>query len=108
MQLRCFLLSFLLILSEHSLIAMKGMGNNMMAREIKVGSIYQHYSGKLYKVLAIAYDSENPELLRVIYQGLYDCPTFGKNPVWDRPYQMFAEQVVISGIQQYRFTEVIA
>ncbi|MDP3788750.1 MAG: DUF1653 domain-containing protein [Candidatus Chromulinivorax sp.] len=80
----------------------------MECRKIKVGVTYQHYSGKLYKVIAIARDSENPELLRVVYQGLYNCPTFGKNPVWDRPYQMFAEQVVINGVQQDRFAEVVS
>lgn len=85
---------------------MKRMMSSMIAREIKVGAMYKHYSGKLYKVIAIAHDSEDPNLLRVIYQGLYDDPVFGKNPVWDRPYAMFAEQVIINGVQQDRFAEV--
>lgn len=75
-------------------------------REITVGKIYKHYSGKTYKVIGIAHDSENPSLMRVIYQGLYDCATFGPNPVWDRPYPMFAEKVNINGKEQYRFEEV--
>ncbi len=75
-------------------------------REIKVGKIYKHYSGKAYKVIAIAHDSEDPSLMRVIYQGLYDCPTFGPNPIWDRPYTMFAEMVTINGRKQFRFEEV--
>lgn len=75
-------------------------------RVIKVGGVYRHYSGKTYRVIAIAHDSEDPSLMRVVYQGLYDCPTFGKNPVWDRPYAMFAENVVINGQEMLRFTEV--
>ncbi len=75
-------------------------------REIKVGNLYKHYSGKLYRVIAIAHDSEDPALMRVIYQGLYDCPTFGPNPVWDRPYEMFAQNVTINGKEQPRFQDV--
>lgn len=75
-------------------------------REIKIGNTYKHYSGKLYRVIAIAHDSEDPSLMRVIYEGLYDCPTFGQNPVWDRPYVMFAENVVINGKEQPRFQDV--
>ena len=76
------------------------------ARKIIVGKTYKHYNGKLYKVVAIALDSENPELLRVVYQGLYDDSIFGKNPVWDRPYNMFAEKVMIKGIEKDRFQEL--
>ena len=74
--------------------------------KIKIGSIYRHYSGKLYQVVAVAFDSENPALLRVVYQGLYDCPTFGLNPIWDRQYEMFVEKVVVDGKEQARFEEV--
>ena len=76
-------------------------------REIKVGTIYKHYSGKMYKVIALAHDSEDPSLMRVIYQGLYECPTFGLHPIWDRSYAMFAENVVINGKEQPRFEEVV-
>lgn len=75
-------------------------------REIIVGKTYEHYSGKQYKIIAIAHDSEDPSMLRVIYQGLYDCPTFGPNPIWDRLYTMFAENVVIGGKEQPRFKEI--
>ena len=79
---------------------------NRSSRTIQVGRLYKHYSGKIYRVIAIAHDSEDPSLMRVIYQGLYDCPTFGSNPIWDRPYTMFAETVTINGKEQYRFQEV--
>lgn len=76
------------------------------ARKIEVGKKYKHYSGKEYKVIAIAHDSEDPSLMRVVYQGLYDCPSFGSNPIWDRPYPMFAESVTINGKLQQRFAEI--
>lgn len=75
-------------------------------REIKVGHTYRHYSGKKYKVITIARDSENPFALRVIYQALYACPTFGLDSIWDRPYEMFAQKVTINGIEQYRFEDI--
>lgn len=75
-------------------------------RQILVGKVYKHYSGKLYKVIAIAHDSEDPELLRVVYQGLYDDPVFGENPIWSRVYDMFVENVVIDGVIKQRFEEV--
>lgn len=74
--------------------------------EIKIGNIYKHYSGKLYKVIALAHDSEDPALLRVVYQALYDCPTFGPNAMWTRTYTMFTEYVVINGKEQPRFEEI--
>jgi hypothetical protein len=82
--------------------------NVSQVREIRIDTTYKHYSGKLYKVIAIAHDSEDPSLLRVIYQGLYDCQTFGPNPVWDRPYTMFAENVVMNGVEQPRFVKINA
>lgn len=72
-------------------------------RHIQLGGIYKHYSGKMYKVIALAHDSEDPCVMRVIYQGLYDCPTFGPYPIWDRPYTMFVENVIINGKEQARF-----
>lgn len=81
--------------------------NKQSIREIKIGATYKHYSGKQYKVIAIAIDSENPSQRQVIYQSLYDCPTFGPNAIWSRPYTMFAENVIINGIEQPRFEEVI-
>lgn len=74
----------------------------MSVENIVVGGIYRHRNGKLYKVLAIARDVESYEL-RVIYQGLYTCPTYGKNPIWDRSLEGFSAQVEIDGIWQPRF-----
>lgn len=73
---------------------------------VEVGKLYKHYTGKIYKILSIAHYSENPESLMVVYQGLYNCPTFGKNPIWCRPYTMFTEVIEINGKFQPRFSEV--
>ena len=73
---------------------------------IEIGSTYVHYSGREYRVLSLARHSENPDELLVVYQGLYDCPSFGKNPVWARPLTMFQEIVVINGTEQPRFKKV--
>lgn len=77
-----------------------------LIRIIHIGKCYKHYSGKLYRVLALARDSEDHAIMRVVYQGLYDCPTFGQNPIWVRPYTMFAEKLIIDGKEQYRFQKI--
>jgi hypothetical protein len=74
-----------------------------MKKEISVGSVYQHYSGKQYRVLGIARHSETHEEL-VVYQALYDCSTFGKNSLWVRPKSMFLEVIMIDGRQVPRFS----
>lgn len=76
------------------------------AREIKIGSTYRHYSGKLYKVIALARDTEDISILRVVYQALYKDPQFGSNALWVRPYNMFAQDVIIKGKAQPRFQEI--
>jgi len=54
---------------------------------MKPGDKYKHFKGTLYKILAIAKDSETQEEI-VIYQDI-------KNPekIWARPKSMFLEQV---------------
>ena len=60
-----------------------------MERVIEVGKIYKHFKGNIYKVTAIAYDSENydeenPEKSRlVVYEDV------NKKISWVRPYDMF-------------------
>lgn len=68
-----------------------------MAKSIEVGSLYEHYKGFRYKVLAIARHSESLEEL-VVYQALY-----GEQGVWVRPLAMFAETVTINGQLKPRF-----
>ena len=80
-----------------------------MERKIKIGSIYKHFKGHAYKVIEIAYDSENyneenpEESKMVVYQNVED----GK--CWVRPYSMFNSLVDKEKYpnikQEYRFEE---
>jgi len=58
----------------------------------EIGATYEHYSGKQYKIVAIANHSEDLQKY-VVYQGLHNDPEFGNNPVWIRPLAMFMETV---------------
>lgn len=71
--------------------------------QLSVGSIYQHYSGKRYRVLGVGRHSEDLSLY-VMYEALYDCGDFGQT--WIRPLPMFVEQVEINGIKMPRFKKV--
>ena len=83
-------------------------------RDIQVGDIVQHFkrewvspetSEYLYKVLAVAYHTENGEKL-VIYQALY-----APFKICARPYDMFMSEVDREKYpdirQKYRFEKVI-
>ena len=40
----------------------------------------------------------------MVYQGEYDDPEFGLNPIWIRPHDMFEEHVLVEGQWVPRFT----
>lgn len=71
----------------------------------EVGATYEHYSGKQYKIIAIANHSEDLSKY-VVYQGLYNDPEFGENPVWIRPAAMFMETVEKKGQIVPRFKKI--
>jgi hypothetical protein len=75
-----------------------------MSRKIKINSIYKHFKGNLYKVIAIGKYSED-ERLMVVYQALY-----GNNDIWIRDYDMFNSFVDKEKYpnvkQKYRFEEI--
>ena len=70
---------------------------SLAAKSIVIGSIYEHYKKKHYKILAIARHSETLEEL-VVYQVLY-----GNGGVWVRPVTIFLENVLVEGQLLPRF-----
>lgn len=78
-------------------------------REIKIGKVYKHFKGKLYKVRDIVNNAEVekgeiPEKI-VVYTALY-----GEYLEWARPLKIFASEVdrkkYPNVTQKYRFEEV--
>ena len=66
--------------------------------DIKIGGIYKHYKGNLYKVLMIGTNSETLELM-IVYQAMY-----GDNKIWIRPASMWNEIVIVDSKSVSRFT----
>ena len=78
-------------------------------RTIKIGKIYKHFKGHIYKVIDIVYDSElstDDELKKVV---IYE-EVNGDHLRWARPYDMFNSLVDKKKYpnvkQKYRFQEV--
>ena len=65
--------------------------------DVKVGGIYKHFKGNLYKVLNVAVHSETEEEM-VVYMKLYDDYS-----VWVRPYTMFIDKKEFGGNLVLRF-----
>lgn len=61
---------------------------------------FRHFKGGLYKMIAVAKDSETLESI-VVYQALY-----GEKGFWVRPEKMFFETVVRDGVEIPRFKEI--
>jgi hypothetical protein len=62
---------------------------------------YRHYKGKTYKVLGVALNSEDMQLL-VVYKSLYKS----RVSLWARPYDMFVSSVVVAGVTMPRFAKL--
>ena len=67
--------------------------------DIVPGAIYQHYKGKLYRVIGLGHHSETLEEV-VLYEALYENP-LGR--LWSRPAPMWNELVDVNGEQVPRF-----
>ena len=64
---------------------------------IKPNTIWQHYKGNRYEVIALATHSETLEPL-VVYRALY-----GEGGVWVRPLSMWHEEVETPEGKKRRF-----
>lgn len=73
--------------------------------QVCVGKYYRHFKGKIYKVLAIGYDTEIENRCLVVYEAMYD-----EHKIWVRPIEMFSDEVDHDKYpdvkQKYRFEEV--
>ena len=63
---------------------------------IQVGSVYKHYKGDLYRVIAIAKHSETLEEM-VVYQQLY-----GDGGIWCRPAKMWNE--IVGNVKRFQIS----
>ena len=75
-----------------------------MTRKVKINSLYKHFKGHIYKVLAIAKDSED-ESLKVVYQNI------DTKEIWVRDYNDFLavldnNEKYPNVKQKYRFEEI--
>lgn len=74
-----------------------------MERIIKIGGLYKHFKGNIYKVVNIAYDCEDLSK-KVIYADIT------KDKTWVRDYDNFNSYVdknkYPNANQAYRFEEV--
>jgi len=61
--------------------------------------IYEHFKGKLYRVIGVAKHSETLEDL-VVYEALYENKL---SKLWVRPLKMFSETVEKDGKKMLRF-----
>ena len=71
-----------------------------MEQEIKVNQKYKHFKGNIYKILAIAKNSETLEEM-IVYQQIDD-----KEKIWVRPKSMWNEIVEKDGKSFFRFTKI--
>lgn len=69
----------------------------MKASEIRIGGLYRHYKGGLYRVFGFAKHTETEESL-VLYRGDGQDGIF-----WVRPVKMFCEMV--GPIQRFELIE---
>ena len=81
-----------------------------MEREIEVNKIYRHFKGHIYKVIAIAYDSENYDEKDSSKSRMVVYKNIDTGEIWVRPYDMFNSLVDKDKYpdieQNYRFEEV--
>ncbi len=69
------------------------------SQEVIAGAIYEHYKGKLYRVIGIGKHTETLEDV-VMYEALYEN-SLGR--LWCRPLGLWSQLVEVEGRQVPRF-----
>lgn len=75
----------------------------------KPGERYAHFKGqdRIYEVVAVARDCENPQRQEVVYKQLYETSDFPNGTVWTRSLDDFVGEKEISpGKKIKRFTKI--
>ncbi len=67
----------------------------------KIGEIYRHYKGDLYKVMELALHSNDEEWM-VVYEPQYDC---ADAHLFTRPLREWGEEVEWEGEKKIRFVK---
>ncbi len=75
-----------------------GIDGDKIMTIARIGKVYKHFKGNLYKVLLIAKNADTLEK-EVVYVGLYE-----PYEIYTRPKKEFEEQIKKGGI--FRFEEV--
>lgn len=68
-----------------------------------ISGIYQHFKGKTYRVIDIAYDYETEDLKKYVYYEQLEDSDFPKGSRWVRPYDEFFD---IHSCGKKRFVKV--
>ncbi len=73
--------------------------------EPKPGEKYRHFRGedKIYEIIAVARDCDNPKKRYIIYKNLYESD-FPRGTIWSRPLEEFCGYKEINGQKVKRFT----
>ena len=66
---------------------------------VKVGEVYRHFKGNIYKVIAVAKDCEDLKDI-VVYQNV------DKLDIWTRPLDNFCETITRDGKTFKRFEKI--
>lgn len=72
--------------------------NSKQKTKIKVGKLYKHYKGNVYKVLYLAKHSETCEDM-VVYQSIKN------NDVWTRPLYMWDEHISDLNVKRFELID---
>jgi hypothetical protein len=77
-----------------------------MNEKIIVGGVYRHFKGdnKIYRVIRIARDCDNPEREIVVYEQLYKDEKFPRGTLWVRILEDFlGDKIFEDGRKVKRF-----
>ena len=70
---------------------------------VEAGDKYLHFKGKVYEVVGVARDCEDPKRKVVVYRALYTSEDFPFGQVWTRSLEDFIGFKEVDGEKTKRF-----